>query len=39
MSDDLYGAVLLGLLLIPVIGTLWGMWRTYRTLHPKRGPR
>ena len=36
MTDDVYVAVLLGLLLIPVIGTLWGMYRTYRTLRPKR---
>lgn len=36
MSDDLYAAALLGLLLIPVVGTAWGMYRTYRMLHPKR---
>ena len=33
----MYGVALAGLLLIPVLMTIWDMWDTYRTLHSPKG--
>lgn len=35
---DMFSAVLLGLILVPISGTLLGMYDTHRTLHPPVDP-